>query len=269
MTHATLRGADHPQLDEIAAIAEGHAAIALSRGGARKTYPHSEPNEDVCAFALSQWGGVVVVADGHAGCLAAEAATRQVLEAHAPRWLEPAPIALDARFATEATDVAADVNTAILRASTGSGAEASRTTLTVGLLRPGDGWVAALSVGDSHAFLTGDGQCVELAARRGGASLFLGDPSLSREEIEAGVRVERAEIGERCAFVLASDGLSERAIGVGDPPAAVLRAVRGGGAFAAPLRPLETARNVVLEALAAHREHRSGDNAAAAVLWID
>ncbi|MGH0029785.1 MAG: protein phosphatase 2C domain-containing protein [Myxococcota bacterium] len=271
MSTATLRGADHVRIGEVASVAERRAALALSRGGAEKTYPHRDPNEDVAAFALSEWGALAVVADGHAGALAAEAAVQHVLEAHAGRWLDPAPIALDVRFTAEAVDVACDVNVAILKATTGSRSDRSRTTLSVALLRPRDGWLAALSVGDSHAFLAGRDRVRELAPL-GAESVYLGDPALGRERIEDGVRVElaRLDAGEdACALVLATDGLSEKGIGVRDPAGAVQLAVLEGAATQPDLRPLHAARGLVQRAIAAHRDHRSGDNAAAAVLWLD
>jgi len=269
MSIATLRGADHAEIGEIASIAEGRAAIAISRGGARKTYPYLDPNEDVTGFALSEWGAVVVVADGHSGCEAAGVAVDHVLEAHASRWLEPAPIALDVRFASEAADVAADVSLAILKATTGSESQGSRTTLTVGLLRPRESWLAALSVGDSHAFLAAPDATRELVPQAGAPSVFLGDPALSLEQIAAAVRVERVDAASGRALVLATDGLSERGIGVSDPAGAVRAAVVDAEAGLADLRPRETARSLLRRALDAHRRNRSGDNAAAAVLWLD
>lgn len=269
MSSATLHGADHVGIGEIASVAEGRAALALSRGGAKKTYPHRDPNEDVAGFALSEWGAVAVVADGHAGCTAASVAVRQVLDAHAARWLEPAPIALDTRFRSEAVEVAADVNAAILRATTGSPRQGSRTTLVVALLRPRDGWIGTLSVGDSHAFLADDGAARELVPLAGERTLFLGDPALDAERLAAGLRVDVDPLERGRALVLASDGLSEHGIGVADPAGAVGRAVAGSLSSPPELRPLETARSVIEQSLAAHRQHRAGDNAAAAVLWID
>lgn len=268
MSIATLRGADHTEIGEIASVAEAGAAVAISRGGAPKTYPYLDPNEDVTGFVLSEWGAVVAVADGHAGCEAAGVAVDQVLETHASRWLDPAPIALETRFVTEAVDVAADINTAILKATTGSGHHGSRTTLTLALLRPREGWLAALSAGDSHAFLAGAGGVRELAAQAGRPSVYLGDPTLSRERIEAGVRVELFDAARGRALVLATDGLSEQGIGVSDPAAAVRDALRDAEAKPTDLRPLEAARGVLRRALAAHRRNRSGDNAATAVLWL-
>ena len=102
MSTGRLHGAKHPKLGEIATLAEGPAAIAISRGGSKKRYAYRDPNEDAAGFALSNWGGVVVVADGHNGHQAAQIAVDRVLDKHAPRWLGAAPIALDARFLDEA-----------------------------------------------------------------------------------------------------------------------------------------------------------------------
>jgi hypothetical protein len=67
--------------------------------------------------------------------------------------------------------------------------------------------------------------------------------------------------------VLASDGLYEPGIGVADPEAeishAVHEAARAGSDAARAL-----ARGVVERALAVQRTRRSGDNVAAAVLWL-
>ena len=48
---AALYGRDCQTLGAIDAVSEGHAAIALSRGGARKPYAHVDPNEDSALFA--------------------------------------------------------------------------------------------------------------------------------------------------------------------------------------------------------------------------
>ena len=129
--------------------------------------------------------------------------------------------------------------------------------------------MGAVAVGDSHAFLAGPEQARELTPHPGDETLYLGNPALSRERIEAGVRVEIAETASCRALVLVSDGLSETGIGVEDPANAVMQAVRDAAGRAADLRPLEAARNIVRRALTSHRENRSGDNAAAAVLWLD
>ena len=77
---------------EIATIAEGRCAIAISRGGARKTYRHKHLNEDVAAFITGDGGSLVAVADGHSGCEASETAVTTLAERHAPRWTAQPPM---------------------------------------------------------------------------------------------------------------------------------------------------------------------------------
>ncbi len=77
---ALLRGRDHTRLGAIEVVAEGVLAIALSVGGFRKSYRHTDPNEDAAAFACGEGGLVVAVADGHGGAVASEAALERLLE---------------------------------------------------------------------------------------------------------------------------------------------------------------------------------------------
>jgi len=44
MRSALLRGRDYTRLGITAAVAEGRAAIAISRGGAPKSYRYRDPN---------------------------------------------------------------------------------------------------------------------------------------------------------------------------------------------------------------------------------
>ena len=64
MRTALLRGREHVELGAVAAVAEAGVAIALSRGGAAKRYPHSDPNEDAAGFATADAGVCAAVADG-------------------------------------------------------------------------------------------------------------------------------------------------------------------------------------------------------------
>lgn len=267
MSSARLCGADHRELGEIASVAQGTAAIALSRGGAAKRYAHRDPNEDAAGFALSQWGALAVVADGHAGCTASQVTVDRVLEVHADRWLAAAPVALDARFLGEALDVVLDVNAAILQATTGSDSDQSRTTLALALLRPGDGWMAALSLGDSHVFAVDASRTRELVALGGERASFLGEPAYDASRLRKALRAEYVPLEGLRAVVLATDGLSERGIGVEDPGGAVAEAVHAAAGAASDLRALDAARGVVQRALAAQQRQRSGDNVAVAVLW--
>ena len=90
MRSALLRGRDHTRLGITAAVAEGRAAIALSRGGAPKSYRHRDPNEDAALFAEGEGGILLAVADGHGGCDAAETAVERLLARFAPAWTDAA-----------------------------------------------------------------------------------------------------------------------------------------------------------------------------------
>jgi serine/threonine protein phosphatase PrpC len=269
MSTARLLGTDHRLLGEIAAVGEDGAAIALSRGGAPKRYAHADPNEDAAGFALSEWGAVAVIADAHAGHQAARVAVDRLLDAHAPRWLAAAPIALDARFASEAVEVAFDANLAILQAALREGGNASRTTLVAALLRSRDRWFGVMSVGDSHVFVCDGAQAFEVAAAKSDPAVFLGAPTLTHDRLAPHVYADVLSLDSTCAVVLATDGISEAGIGVDDPAAVVAEVVRAAAVGAPTLRALGAARSLVSRALASHRERRSGDNVAAAVLWVD
>jgi serine/threonine protein phosphatase PrpC len=267
MRTGLLLGRDHTRLGAVAALAEGRAAVALSRGGAAKTYGHRDPNEDACAFAFTDHAYLIAVTDGHWGSSGAALALERILERHAPRWVAPTAIALAERWSSEAPDVVIDLNRTLLTAGE-SMESVGRTTLTLCLVRPADGWWAGLCIGDSHFFHI-DGSCVRehFSAAESG-NLYVGDPRIDRERAEQGVRagVERGEPG--ACFVLATDGLSERGIGVEDPAKAVAESFSTGRGDDEALRPLVTARGLVERALEAQRRQRAGDNIATACLWL-
>jgi len=268
MKTGLLRGRDHTRLGAVAALAEGRAAVALSRGGAAKTYDHADPNEDACAFALGDRGWLVAVADGHWGCGGAERVLERIFERHAPRWTSPMAIALAERWVAEAPEVVLDLNRALVAAESGGGS-VGRTTLSLCLARPDDGWWAGLCVGDSHLFRVDADGVREPWAAPASDVRFLGDPRLDRARAEAGLRagVERGAM--RGAIVLATDGLSETGIGVADAAAAVAASVVAVRRDSTELRPLATARGLALRALEAQRRQRSGDNVATACLWLE
>ena len=83
MRTAFLRGRDHQQIGRLELEGIDEAAIALSRGGTRKTYSHTDLNEDCVAFAVGDGGQVVIAADGHHGELGSEAAVEAILDGFA------------------------------------------------------------------------------------------------------------------------------------------------------------------------------------------
>jgi serine/threonine protein phosphatase PrpC len=271
MRSAALRGREHPYLGAVSAIAEGCAAIAISRGGAAKTYPHKDPNEDAVGFATTRWGALVAVADGHAGCEGAEAVLERLIARHAPRWLEGASPGLAERWVDEAPEVLLDLNGAIVELIARGATDGARTTLSVGVARPGDDLLAWLSVGDSHVFAVGAKGAREIGAARQRVA-FLGSPAEDRASLAERSRAGTETLHEVDALVLSTDGLSERGIGVDDPASAVARVWQEARQESRERRaptPLVAARGLAACALESHERRRSGDNIATAVAWLD
>jgi protein phosphatase 2C-like protein len=266
MRTGLLRGRDHTLIGAVATLSEHRIAIALSRGGAEKNYDYRDANEDACCFALTDHGWLAAVADGHWGCRGAELALERLLERHAPRWTSPSAIALADRWFLEAPDVLSDLNRMLLAAGN-DGDTAGRTTLSLALVRPREGWWAALLMGDSHLF-TADGSTVrEPYTPTVDGVKFVGDARLDRDSIERGMRCA-FEPNPPPAIVLATDGLSETGIGVAKPSRAVAESVAAARESSGDLRPLAAARGLAERALEAQRRNRAGDNVGTACIWI-
>jgi serine/threonine protein phosphatase PrpC len=261
---ALLRGREHGLLDAVDAVAEGNAAIAISRGGAEKRYPHSEPNEDAAAFAWGEAGVFAAVADGHGGFEASEVALTHLLGEPATQWTE-APGALDvARFHRQALAAIYDASCAVERER---GRQEARTTLSFAVLLPEAGRLLHAAVGDSHLFLAGENGVQELAPA-GERVAFLGAPGPSLETLGRLVRIGEASLAGVRAVVLATDGLSETGVGVEKPSHAVAEALRHAESAAGGAPALELTRRLVEIALAAQRKQRAGDNVAVASVWL-
>jgi serine/threonine protein phosphatase PrpC len=246
----------------VACIAEADAAIALSRGGARKPYAHKEANEDAACFAVGRAGTLLAVADGHAGAEASELAVALLLDRTAPEWTD-AGVPRDA-WREAAGRVLAEVHAHIVRFGAETASDA-RTTLSLALVLPESGYCGWAAVGDSHVFSVGER--TEEHGAAGSDARFLGSPLRSADELA--VRGGSFALAERRAVLLATDGLTEPGIGVADPLAAAAGAVAEASGTAAPRRPLAAARTLAECALAAHREHRAGDNVATAACWLE
>jgi serine/threonine protein phosphatase PrpC len=263
---ALLRGREHHEFGAVDSIAEGAAAIALSPGGARKSYPHTDPNEDAAAFAIGEGGTLVAVADGHRGFEASEVLLEHLIAHPAPQWTLPGGVD-PAAWPRHALAALCDANAEILRERLERVEGGSRTTLALALALPASGVLLHASLGDSHLFRVGPGGVVDLADAGSAPSCFLGHGEETSAGLAPKCRIDAAPIGDATAFVLATDGISERHVGLADPAAAAREAVEKARSVAPDLRALEAARRLVEMALEAHRRNRSGDNVAVAVLW--
>ena len=269
MRTALLCGREHTALGGVSAIAEGPAAIAISRGGAPKTYAHRDPNEDAAAFATSPQGTAIAVADGHAGHRASEVALERLLETHAERWLQGEANALKQGWQDDAADVLLDLNNAVLASAGRGGGQSTRTTLAVAVARPGEDLLAFFSMGDSHIFEVCAGGVTELGAAGEARVAFLGHPTDDRSRLRNKYRAGVAALGNRRALVLATDGISEPGIGLADPAAVIAACAAECERKQPDLRPLGIARDLVERALEAQRDQRAGDNVATAATWFD
>lgn len=268
MIPARLNGRQHELIGRVAAIAEGPCAIAISRGGARKTYHFKHANEDAAAFSIGAGGCLAVVADAHGGCDASEIAVDALLRDAAAQWTAASAEAVLADWPGQVRATIARVHDEILQAVARGTVQSSRTTLAFTLVRPGDDVIAVGALGDSHAFALAADGVRDLARGSDAEPAFLGGPADSAERLQGCCVATLHPIAATRALLLATDGLSEHGIGVDSPETAITEA--GDRAALAPpdLRPLTAARSVVEAALAAQVHNKAGDNIACAVVWL-
>lgn len=273
MQTAFLRGRNHQQIGRLELEGMGAAAIALSRGGARKTYSYTDPNEDCVAFALGEGGKLVIAADGHHGELGSEAAVETLLNEVASSWTAAAaPASTDAEWRQQAIDALMASNQAILEVAGRNQLPPAPTTLAVALLRPADDLLLYLSVGDSHVFAVDSGYATDLGGRDPERKFtpFLGYEEARPELLEQYAKIGIRGLADLSAVVLATDGLSEPGIGVADPARAV-HATASRIALDAPAdrHAVDTCRGITEVAMQSHRDQKAGDNMGCAVAWID
>jgi serine/threonine protein phosphatase PrpC len=269
MIPARLHGRNHELLGRIAAISEGPCAIAISRGGAPKTYHYKHPNEDAAAFAIGAGGSLAIVADAHGGRDASEIAVEALLRDVAVEWTAASAEAVMDDWQNRVRAAIAGVHAEILQAVARGAVLSSRTTLAFALARPADDRIAVGAVGDSHAFaLTADGPR-DLAHAADVAPAFLGGPADSEESLHDRCIAATHPIATTRALLLVTDGLSEHGIGVESPEATITEATDLAARRQPELRPLTAARSVVETALEAHLRNKAGDNVASAVIWLE
>jgi len=268
---ASLFGRDHESVGALATIAEGPAAVTLSRGGAKKNYEYTEPNEDAALFALGAGGVLLAVADGHHGAGGSHAVVAELVERIAPRWTGEAPLPIDREDWSElALDALLACNHRVLADAAERQMPPAPTTLSLALVRPGQSLLAFASMGDSHVFTVRGARAEDhgWASLERGRTYYLGYESGSREGQRQRSLTGTCPLEGVEALVLATDGLSEQGIGVADPPAVVAEAVAQTRDSKPELRPLELGKRVSHAAMAAQREQAAGDNIGCAVLWL-
>lgn len=272
MRTAHLLGHRHEILEVVAAIGEGPAAITLSRGGAHKTYGYTDPNEDAACFAIGPGGMLVAVADGHFGARGAACAVEWLLDGPARAWTAEAPAGQSPEAWCESMAIVLqEIHRAVIAQGNSLHMAPAPTTLSMAVVRPREDLLAHASVGDSHLFLATEDAARDVGWASTGerACYFLG------ESYEGGVLEEwqwisgTESLAGVAAVLLATDGLSEKGIGVEDPAAAAAAAAAHGAGADSALRPLEAGKHLTEAALQAHRENRSGDNISTAVVWLD
>lgn len=273
MSQALLLGRDHLKLGAIGAVSEGPAAIAISKGGAAKTYAHTDPNEDAAAFAIGANGFLVAVADGHNGAAGAEIALQYLLAHCASRWT-----AGDCEFKDESAwreaiwQTAVEINLEILKDAARLEVAPPGSTLSIAVARPGDNLLVHAAIGDSPLYeVSSEGRLCELGfeTTSDARAQYLGHQTETLESIREKCAVGSRPLDGVRAIVLASDGLTEDGIGLVDAASAVAQIVSESAQREPDLRPLVVARAVVEAALASHREKRAGDNAVSGVLWLE
>jgi serine/threonine protein phosphatase PrpC len=266
---ATLLGRHHHEIGGLAASGEGPAAISLSRGGAAKTYGHTEPNEDAVYFARGKGGWLLAVADGHHGSSGSEAVVDHIASSLAADWTGCASLGFDPRTWKECSlDVLHDCGRAVLRRAAETGVPPAPTTLSLALARPGESALGWISMGDSHIFCANAQGIEELgwACLEREDRYFVGYSAASREGMRDRSIAGYRELGETRALLLATDGLSETDIGVDCPSQAVADALAASESREPETRALALAKTLSRTAMAAHVTHRAGDNIGCAVL---
>ncbi len=248
-------------------VGEGPVAAGISIGGARKTYGHTDPNEDAAGVGAGTAGSVLVVADAHDGFEASEVLVEHLVGTPAPHWVDAQDAPDAEHWQRHAVAALCDANDEIQRERTSGAGFASSSTVSLAVVRPDLDRLLYAAMGDSHLFLVG-----REAAREIGpvvhASRFLGQEPFTAESLAPIARTGLEPLGDARCVVAVTDGISERNIGVEDPAAAVFEAAVAAALADPAMRAMALARGVCEAALAAQRSNRAGDNVAAAVCWL-
>jgi hypothetical protein len=265
-----LRGREFPRLGAIDLVAEQRVAAGISAGGARKLYPHVNPNEDAAAFAIGAGGMFLAVADGHGGFEASEIALDHLLENPALQWTEPGGVSPES-WQRHALAALLDLNATILRETKPERNAPPRTTLVLALVRPQEGGLFFATVGDSHLFVSTRKGVEDVAGEpaSSGGPFFLGHGPETLASLAGKSSIGTLPLAGVRAVVLATDGISESGVGLDHPELEVAEQTERVRGSTPEMRAPALARGILEAALTAHGHHESGDNIATAVAWLE
>ena len=194
---AVLWGKDHVALDEVAAQSLGsRAAVAITRGRHRKAYRYTDPNEDAAVAVVGPRATLLVVADGHNGWTATEAAVATVVDAFGA---DPPPADVDDEVLVDLFHRAGGAILDVTGHPESLNPE-SRTTLVVALLAGRR--LQWASFGDSAVYRATPAAAVRLAPSQ---HRFVGYP-MSREKVDFLLERGTDELTEGSWVIVATDG---------------------------------------------------------------
>jgi hypothetical protein len=279
LSRAVLYGRNCTHLQEIDLISESGASIGLSRGGAAKTYDYVDPNEDCAFFALGDGGILLAVADGHRGFDGSDTAILNLEEYHAARWTQASPIPAES-WPALALNCFVNVNSAIFCQPARATKGLFRTTLALALIRPAEGLLHFASVGDSHVYRVAASGTADLVWEKSasGAIYYLGGAKETHASMAAHCIIGSEPLADSLGVVAATDGISERGIGLRQVEAtlsSIVSKVRNESrnenqSFAKLSGPegdpaLRATREILEATLEAQRKNKAGDNIALAL----
>ena len=263
---AILRGHENHRIGFFDSVAETATAIALSQGGFKKRYTHSDHNEDSALYVTNGHETFIAVADAHNGYNASEDALDLLLDQFAPQWINEALCNAE-NWQAKALDAIAAANNAIIRDSMKHGKLHSHTTLAFALVRPAENFIGYASLGDSLVFQVTPRQTFDHSWSDPKAH-YLGSDSESADSLRETCICGTLPVDNTLAMVLATDGVSYPSIGVADPVATVNDAVKDATQAPEDQRAQQAAQTILNETMAAQIKNEAGDNIAAAIAWI-
>ncbi len=194
---AVLWGKDHVELNEVVVQTAGsRAAVAITRGRHRKAYRYTDPNEDAAVAIAGPRATLLVVADGHNGWTATEAAVATIVAALGD---DPPPADVDDEVLVDLFHRASGAILDITGHPESLNPQ-SRTTLVLALVAGRR--LQWASFGDSAVYTATPAAPVRLAR---GQHRFVGYP-MSREKVDYFLERGTEDLTEGAWVIVATDG---------------------------------------------------------------